>query len=572
MKKVFNFLFLGILILIPVSFTVASSNDAPVLKITGDQYELVDVGGAWVDSGATAMDNEDGDLTGSIVVNGTVNTGVINIYKIKYSVTDSGSLTTEKIRYVAVIDPAKKGNPACSDGLDNDFDGLVDENDVGCYKGDSQKTIIDPTNYDPSRNTENAVMDLILVGGETMEIVKGSTFTDPGFSSVDQEDGDITATVSVSGTVNTAIPGVYKIFYQNKDNYIFEVKMNVSGKVISGTSSQTWRQVIREVTVKDSVVPPPPPVPPTPCCGGNTDTVLKIYDEKVQRISPNSVWVSWKTNTPADSSVGFGTTTVEFEILEKDQKYGYGLFATNKAQTSVREHYVVLTGIDPSVKYFLRAGSETNKLKDVSSELLVEPLIESPVPQTVIGNCVKYLNSYIKLGGINDTNEVRKLQTFLNKYEGEDLEVNGVYDNKTAEAVNRFQLKYRADILDPWGSQIPTMFVYYTTQKKVNEIVCERAFPLNSIQENEIELFKRFIEEGTLAPEGTVGFNNNQNGSLGGNSSLLSLNTGINNQGVENNATGSEQIAGVAGSESGWQKIKGLVGGLFHKIFKGDDK
>lgn len=50
------------------------------------------------------------------------------------------------------------------------------------------------------------------------------------------------------------------------------------------------------------------------------------------------------------------------------------------------------------------------------------------------------LSKYLEPGRINnDKNEVKLWQNFLNKYEGEELEVNGTYDLLTQEAVFRFQ-------------------------------------------------------------------------------------------------------------------------------------
>jgi hypothetical protein len=45
--------------------------------------------------------------------------------------------------------------------------------------------------------------------------------------------------------------------------------------------------------------------------------------------------------------------------------------------------------------------------------------------------------------------DVLHLQEFLNKYEGEKLEENGEYDQTTIDAVNRYQVKYSDDILQP---------------------------------------------------------------------------------------------------------------------------
>src|SRR5690606_6805789 len=45
-----------------------------------------------------------------------------------------------------------------------------------------------------------------------------------------------------------------------------------------------------------------------------------------------------------------------------------------------------------------------------------------------------------------------------------------------------------------WGHTGPTGYVYYTTQKKVNEIYCQRLFPLNEGQIQEIIAFRALLE------------------------------------------------------------------------------
>ena len=47
-------------------------------------------------AGVTAYDKEDGDLTGKILVKGTVDTTKVGTYKLVYSVTDSKNETTIK--------------------------------------------------------------------------------------------------------------------------------------------------------------------------------------------------------------------------------------------------------------------------------------------------------------------------------------------------------------------------------------------------------------------------------------------------------------------------------------------
>jgi hypothetical protein len=88
--------------------------------------------------------------------------------------------------------------------------------------------------------------------------------------------------------------------------------------------------------------------------------------------------------------------------------------------------------------------------------------------------CGPYLLKYIKLGAKNDPTEVRKLQTFLNNYEGEKLSIDGKYKKTDYDAVKRFQSKYSTDVLSPWSTQSSTGYVYKTTVTKINQIVCPK--------------------------------------------------------------------------------------------------
>lgn len=98
--------------------------------------------------------------------------------------------------------------------------------------------------------------------------------------------------------------------------------------------------------------------------------------------------------------------------------------------------------------------------------------------------CVPLLTSYLREGRANPEDEVRKLQGFLAKHLGITLAMTGVFDHKTTESVDAFQLRYASDVLAPWVSfglrdeRTPTGYVYKTTLWKINEIACpERVAP-----------------------------------------------------------------------------------------------
>ena len=112
--------------------------------------------------------------------------------------------------------------------------------------------------------------------------------------------------------------------------------------------------------------------------------------------------------------------------------------------------------------------------------------------EDVAQQCTQYLTEFMRYQATNNPAEVTKLQEFLKNYEAADVGITGTFDIPTADAVKAFQRKYHADILDPWGIQNETGYVYYTTQKKINELHCNNAqnFPLTFAQIAEIDAYK----------------------------------------------------------------------------------
>ena len=82
-------------------------NALPVITLTGDNPQLIAVGEAYVELGATASDNRDGDLTASIVVNASaIDSSVPGTYQVSYNVSDAaGNAATTVTRTVTYEDP-----------------------------------------------------------------------------------------------------------------------------------------------------------------------------------------------------------------------------------------------------------------------------------------------------------------------------------------------------------------------------------------------------------------------------------------------------------------------------------
>jgi hypothetical protein len=131
---------------------------------------------------------------------------------------------------------------------------------------------------------------------------------------------------------------------------------------------------------------------------------------------------------------------------------------------------------DGSCKYTENGGEVAGTSTVNTAGTSTSPLNE--VASTSTLSCTPYMTGYIKPGKKNDPDQVKLLQEFLNKYEGADIDVNGVYGPVTREAVSVFQVKYASDVLQPWLSfghasiALPTGIVYKTTLWKINSIVC----------------------------------------------------------------------------------------------------
>ncbi|MDP2950867.1 MAG: DUF5011 domain-containing protein, partial [bacterium] len=467
-----------------VASSTPPANQPPVIILLGANPLMVVKGGTYSDPGATASDPEDGNLTSQIKRTGDVNTSVAGTYVWVYSVYDSASLGATTTRDVVVYHTTPTSTPQCSDGIDNDGDQVIDIDDPTCH---SDKDPQNPTTYNPNKDTENEAPVIALTGNANLTVSFGSSFTDPGATASDFEDGDITANIVKSGdVVNTSNAGPYTIKYNIKDS--------------QGLAAQEKTRTV-QVTEQGH--------------GGGggggggsvivSSPTLVISNEKLQEQGQGQVIFTWETNNPADSKVVYGTSSV-IDLKSWSLDYGYPL-ATAVNSALIKTHSVVIFGLNPALKYYFRPVSDNPQSSPVVGKQLVwptEPVVPPVVPPAV-GECY-YLLEYLKIGQANNPVEVRKLQTFLNLFNGANLPVDGFFDQATFRAVEKFQAEYQHDVLLPWGGIDPTGYVYITTKKKVNELYCQRPFPLTGGQQQEVNDYRDYFLQYPEAPTGEVGF------------------------------------------------------------------
>ena len=142
----------------------------PVITLTGDKVVTIEVGSAYVDAGATANDNYDGDITANIVTVNPVDTSKVAEYTVTYNVTDAnGNAAVEVTRTVKVVDTTK------------------------------------PV--------------ITLTGDEVVTIEVGSEYVDAGATATDNYDGNITVNiVTDTSDVDTHTVGTYTVTFNVTDS------------------------------------------------------------------------------------------------------------------------------------------------------------------------------------------------------------------------------------------------------------------------------------------------------------------------------------------------------------------
>ncbi len=277
------------------------------------------------------------------------------------------------------------------------------------------------------------------------------------------------------------------------------------------------------------------------------DTSVLISNEKVTVIGPKTVSVTWTTNVPASGRVLYGP--VAQAILAGAgiaPQYGYAS-STAEITTKNTEHTIAIGPVMGGMTYF-RPVSSDGISTATGKEMSIDPSLLS-------GSC-SYVNAYLKKGADNDPKEVKNLQAFLRGVEKDTtVEVNGVFDDATYNAVLKFQSKYADDVLTPWGVDAPTGYVYITTKRKINEIFCSTKIALTQEEEAIVEAVRSGSAPGTEIGRGTI----SNDGSLAWKDNSSATTTGATVADNEGGLPGEGSVVGGTGNIKG--KLSAFVGG-----------
>ncbi|WP_224368854.1 immunoglobulin-like domain-containing protein [Hyalangium versicolor] len=254
----------------PVVRTVhVNDNAAPTLALNGPALQNLECGSPYVDPGATANDACTGNLTGSIVRSGTVNSNQPNNYVLSYNVTDVAGNSAPTVTRTVHVEDTLNPTITVQGPLNATYECGTEYNDPGATandacSGDLTSSIVkttapvpnQPANFtitysvtDNAGHTtvsstqrtvtmnDNLPPSIVLNGPaqQTLECSAGD-YVDPGATATDACVGNVP--VTVAGSVNMHVNGNYQLRYTAQDTV--------------GNTSPT---VTRNVQIIDSVGP-----------------------------------------------------------------------------------------------------------------------------------------------------------------------------------------------------------------------------------------------------------------------------------------------------------------------------
>jgi len=191
-----NILNLFVLIL-GIFFILGSDGTPPEITIIGDNPVTIAQGETYKDAGATANDNINGNVKVTTTGLSLVDTSTIGKYTITYTAIDLDKNKSTATRVVNVI---------------------------------------------ASADTEAPV--ITISGDNPVDVLQGSTYSDAGATATDNI--DTTVTVQTSGTVDTAVIGVYEIKYTAKDS--------------AGNNAIAKTRTVNVIAPQKTLAPTPPEV------------------------------------------------------------------------------------------------------------------------------------------------------------------------------------------------------------------------------------------------------------------------------------------------------------------------
>ena len=160
---------------------------APGLYLNGGDFLLIEKGSTFTDPGCLAFDDVNGDISANIMVTGSIDTNKYGKQYLTYTVADySGNLSQ------------------------------------------IQRTVV----------VQEFTPPTLTLTGSKVFMLAGEAYVDPGYLAVDDVDGDVTANVTLSNTLDTNTPGIYTLTYTAIDSSLNTTSLTRTVYVCSPQSEE----------------------------------------------------------------------------------------------------------------------------------------------------------------------------------------------------------------------------------------------------------------------------------------------------------------------------------------------
>ncbi|MEK9155930.1 MAG: immunoglobulin-like domain-containing protein [Patescibacteria group bacterium] len=247
----------------------------PIITLVGESDVYIEIGDTYIDAGATAQDEREGDISGHIIATGDVDTTVAGDYIITYNVSDeAGNVAVPVVRNITVADTlaptvdagedvvtnAEISRTGLADGTGTAISGYAWSEPTGhiifgtadaattTLSADVEGTYtITLTVTDGGGNTAFDTFELTwdttapvitLIGPADLDTEVHTSYDDAGATALDNYDGDITVSIITDNPVNISVLGDYIVRYN-----------------VTDTAGNSAIEVTRTVHVIDSTAP-----------------------------------------------------------------------------------------------------------------------------------------------------------------------------------------------------------------------------------------------------------------------------------------------------------------------------
>lgn len=268
---------------------------------------------------------------------------------------------------------------------------------------------------------------ITLNGDAIMTIKAGGTYTEPGFSAADNVDGDLTAKVQVSGTVDTYRAGTYTVAYTVTDAY--------------GNTATAERTVVVEAIKQPNTVTP------------NGKVIYLTFDDGPSRYTQSLLDVLGKYNAKATFFVvntGYNMKTLLNAMV--DGGHGIGIHTMtheySEIYASEEAYFADLRGMQNVIKNYTGVTTTLMRFPGGSSNLVSKkhcPGIMTKLTQAVIDQGFQYFDWNVSSGDAGSAKTADEVYTNV---------IQGIGSKKTAVVLQHDIQKFSVEAVERiliWG-------------------------------------------------------------------------------------------------------------------------